>query len=300
MTDHLRDFERELDSQTAHPERLALHIGGLVDENVDVDYYLAALDDLADEVEERLLPGLAGGDLVHALLHVLGEQMGFQGNLGHYYDPGNSFLHLVIEQRRGLPITLSLLYMAVARRLGIRLDGMGFPAHFMLRYQDETGSWLIDPFHRSAVQEEEAAGYLSGLFHQHVQLHSAVVDYTVSPRMLLLRLLNNLRNLYLSNNIFHQALAVLDYMVLVEPNEPDLWRDKGLLNIQTGQMLAAESDLRRYFTRRDRLHLFWAESDAYLPGLPDLGWEGNHSPTQEEREVMAALGHIRATVGRLN
>jgi regulator of sirC expression with transglutaminase-like and TPR domain len=308
MTDHLRDFERELDSQTAQPERLALHIGGLVDPDLDVAHYLAALDALADEAEDRLLPGLRGGDLVHALLHVLGEQMGFQGNLGHYYDPGNSFLHLVIEKRRGLPITLSLLYMAVARRMGIRLDGMGFPAHFMLRYQDEMGSWLLDPFHRSVVPESEAANYLSGVFRQPVHLHSAVVDYTVSPRMLLLRLLNNLRNTYLSNNIFHRALAVLDYMVLVEPNEPELWRDKGLLNIQTGKMLAAESDLRRYFSRRDRLHLFWAEPDAFLPGLPGLGWGGkpstssghSRSPTQEEREVMAALGHIRATIGRIN
>ena len=308
MTDHLRDFERELDSQTAQPERLALHVGGLVEPELDVAHYLAALDSLADEAEDRLLPNLRGGDRVHALLHVLGEQMGFQGNLGHYYDPGNSFLHLVIEKRRGLPITLSLLYMAVARRLGIRLDGVGFPAHFMLRYADATGSWLLDPFHRAVVQESQAAQYLSGVFHQSVHLHSAVADYTVSSRMLLLRLLNNLRNVYLSNHIFHQALAVLDYMVLVEPNEPELWRDRGLLNIQTGQMLAAESDLRRYFSRRDRLHLFWAEPDAFLPGLSGLGWEGNpstgsghsRSPTQEEREVMAALGHIRATIGRTN
>ena len=300
MTDHLCEFERELDSQTAQPERLALHIGGLIDENLDVAHYLAALDALADEAEDRLLPGLAGGDLVHALLHVLGEQMGFQGNLGHYYDPGNSFLHLVIEKRRGLPITLSLLYMAVARRMSIRLEGMGFPAHFMLRYQDEMGSWLLDPFHRSVLRESEASSYLTGLFRQPVQLHSAVTEYAVSTRMLLLRLLNNLRNVYLSNNIFHRALAVLDYMVLVEPDEPDLWRDRGLLHIQTGKMLDAESDLRRYFTRRDRLHLFLAEPDITFLGLPGLGWEGNRSPTQEEREVMAALGYIRATIGRSN
>ncbi|MBI3959468.1 MAG: transglutaminase family protein [Chloroflexi bacterium] len=308
MTDHLRDFARELESETAQPERLALHIGGLVEPNLDILHYLAGLDALADEAEDRLLPGLRGGDLLHALLHVLGEQMGFQGNLGNYYDPGNSFLHLVIEKRRGLPITLSLLYMAVARRMGIRLDGMGFPAHFMLRYQDNLGSWLLDPFHRGVVQEADAAAYLTDVFRQPVQLHSAVAEYAVSSRMLLLRLLNNLRNVYLSNNIFHQALAVLDYMVLVEPDEPELWRDRGLLHIQNGEMLAAESDLRRYFTRRDRLHLFWAEPEASFPGLPGLGWEGNpstssghrRSPTNEEREVMAALGHIRATIGRVN
>ena len=308
MTDHLRDFARELDSETAHPERLALHIGGLVDPNLDVAHYLAALDALAAEAEDRLLSELRGGDLLHALLHVLGEQMGFQGNLGHYYDPGNSFLHLVIEKRRGLPITLSLLYMAVARRMGIRLEGMGFPAHFMLRYQDEMGSWLLDPFHRSVLRESEASSYLTGLFRQPVQLHSAVAEYAVSNRMLLLRLLNNLRNVYLSHNSFQRALDVLDFMVVVEPDEPELWRDRGLLHIQTGKMLAAESDLRRYFSRRDRLHLFWAEPDATFPGPPGLGWEGNpstgsghsRSPTNEEREVMAALGHIRATIGRVN
>jgi len=300
MSTHLHHFARELASETAQPERLALHIGGLADPDLDITHYLAGLDALADEAEDRLLPGLKGGDLAHALLHVLGEQMGFQGNLGNYYDPGNSFLHLVMENRRGLPITLSLLYMAVARRMGIHLDGIGFPAHFMLRYADETGSWLIDPFHRSVVQEDDASSYLTGVFRQPVRLHSAVAEYAVSTRMLLLRLLNNLRNVYLSNNIFHSALAVLDYMVLVEPNEPDLWRDRGLLHIQSGAMLAGESDLRRYFTRRNRLHLFWADPQVAIPGLPGLFWDGNYAPTREEREVMTALKHVRATIGRIN
>jgi len=300
MADHLRDFTRELESGTAQPERLALYVGGLIEPELDVAHYLARLDALAEEVEERLLPGLRGGDFAHALLHVLGEQMGFQGNLGNYYDPGNSFLHLVVEKRRGLPITLSLLYMAVARRLGIRLEGMGFPGHFMLRYQDTLGSWLLDPFHRSIVPESEAASYLGGVFRQPVHLHSAVAEYAVSNQMLLLRLLNNLRNVYLSNNIFSQTLAVLNFMVVVDPNEPELWRDRGLLHIQSGKMLAAESDLRHYFARRDRLHLFWAEPGEIIPGVLGLGWEGNQAPTSEEREVMTALYHIRSALGRMN
>lgn len=300
MIRHLRDFARELDSGTAPPELLALHIGAIIEPELDIQHYLAGLDALADEAGDRLLPGLRGGDRVRALLHVLGEQMGFQGNQGNYYDPNNSYLHLVMERRRGLPITLSLLYMAVARRLGIHLDGMGFPAHFMLRYVDEGGSWLIDPFHRSIVAEADAASYLTGVFRQPVQLHSAVADYVTSSRMLLLRLLNNLRNVYLSNNVFGRALGVLDFMVLVEPDEPELWRDRGLLHIQRGAMLTAESDLRRYFARRDRLHLFWAEPESALPGPPGLAWEGNHAPTSEEREVMAALAHARNTLHRVN
>lgn len=300
MSDHLHHFARELESGTATPELLALHVGGLIDPTLDVERYLAGLDALADEVDDLLLPGLTGGDLAHALLHVLGEQMGFQGNLGNYYDPGNSFLHLVLEKRRGLPITLCLLYMAVCRRLGIRLDGMGFPAHFMVRYHDPGGSWLIDPFHRSVIQEDDASSYLTGVFRQPIYLHAAVIDYAVTTRGLLLRLLNNLRNTYLSNNIFHRALAVLDYMVLVEPNEPDLWRDRGLLHIQSSQLLAAESDLRRYFARRDRLHLYWADGEFGVPGLPSFFWEGNQAPTEEEREVMAALSHVRDRLTRLN
>jgi len=300
MTDHLRDFARELDSETAEPERLALHVGGLIDADLDVARYLAKLDDLAAEAEDRLLPGLRGSDLAHALLHVLGEQMGFQGNLTNYYDPGNSCLHLVIDRRQGLPITLSLLYMAVARRMGIHLDGMGFPAHFMVRYRDEEESWLLDPFHRSLVPEADASSYLTGVFQQPISLRAAVAEYTVSTRMLLLRLLNNLRNIYLHNNVFHRALAVLHYMVLVEPHEPDLWRDRGLLHLQTGQMLAAESDLRRYFVRRDRMHLFWAVPDVTFPGLPGLTWQGRQPPSGEEREVLAALIHIRAAIGRMN
>lgn len=300
MSEHLDHFARELASGTSTPELLALHIGGLVDPSLDVSRYLAGLDALADEVEDLLLPGLTGGDLAHALLHVLGEQMGFQGNQGNYYDPGNSFLHLVMDKRRGLPITLSLLYMAVGRRLGIHLEGMGFPAHFMLRYHDQGGSWLIDPFHRSVIREDDASSYLTGVFRQPIHLHAAVVDYAVSTRGLLLRLLNNLRNIYLSNNIFHRARAVLDYMVLVEPNEPELWRDRGLLHMQSNELLSAENDLRRYFARRDRLHLFLADAEPGVPGLPGFVWEGNQAPTSEEREVMAALSHVRDRLMRLN
>lgn len=298
--DHLRDFTRELASGTAQPESLALHVGSLIEPNLNVAYYLAGLDDLADESADTIAAGLRGADIPHALLHVLREQMGFQGNLGNYYDPDNSFLHRVMERRRGLPITLSLLYMAVARRMGIRLDGMGFPAHFMLRYQDELGCWLLDAFHGAVVSEADVASYLTGLFRQPVRLHSAVAEYTVSTRMLLLRLLNNLRNVYLSSNAFARTLPVLDFMVAVDPSEPELWRDRGLLHIQNGQMLDGESDLRHYFARRDRLHLFLAEPEATFPGLPGLRWQGNQSPTSEERQVIAVLDHIRSALGRMN
>lgn len=300
MNDCLQAFAQELERDAPRVERLALWIGGVIEPRLRIEPYLAQVDILAADAGRRLDLDLQGRELAEALVAHLGQDLGFAGDMLDYYNPANSYLHQLLERRVGLPITLSVLYMAIAARLGIHLEGVGFPGHFMLRYRDRTGDWLLDPFHRAVVAAQEAPAHLARLFGQPIPLAAMTDHYVVTTRALILRMLNNLRNVYVANRVFPQALRVLEYMVVVEPRDPDLWRDRGLLFMQNGRYLAAEDDLRRYFVRRNRLHLFTEGLEIGV--MERLGgmWEGDAAPTEEEQQVLAVLSHIRDEIERVN
>ncbi len=88
-------------------------------------------------------------------LSVINDGLGFRGNRRRYYDPRNSYLNEVLERRLGLPILLSLICISIGRRIGVDIEGLGFPGHFMARYRDEVGVWLLDSFHGNVVSEAE-------------------------------------------------------------------------------------------------------------------------------------------------
>jgi regulator of sirC expression with transglutaminase-like and TPR domain len=244
----------------------------------------------------------SGRAAVEALLSILRDGLGFRGNLANYYEPANSFLHCVLERRLGLPITLSLLYMTVARRLGLPLEGIGFPAHFMLRYQHEEGDWLLDPFYGELLPAAAAEEYLTRILRQRIDLQYPLDMYRVTTHSLILRLLNNLRAVYLATDAFDQATEVLNFMVMVAPEEETLWRERGLLRYHTGHFLGAESDLRHFFYQR---HLFRHFIDGRPIGVlqPFLATEEDTSTSQlsdEITELLLVLDHIRTSVARLN
>ncbi len=300
--DHLKIFSTELQLGVDRPEKPALMLGSLIDPVLDVDTYVRRLDELADQVEQRMPPGAIGQARAEALIAILHREMEFFGNVENYYDPANSFLHRVLDTHLGLPITLSLLYIAVGRRIGIELQGMSFPRHFMLEHRDALGTWLLDPFHGKVVACEELTYYLSQLFQESIRTPVALDQYRVDTKTLILRILNNLRAVYISKHSLAQALSVLDYMVIVEPGEASLWRDRGLLHFGTRNLLAAENDLRRFFLLRDRLHLFTGESEMVFSGVTLGAWmpETEQTPTSEDRQVLFVLEQIREGIRRLN
>jgi regulator of sirC expression with transglutaminase-like and TPR domain len=116
---------------------------------VDAETALARLDALGEEVR-----GVAAGDPLDALVDVLGHRHGFAGDAEHYDDPANSMLDIVLERRSGLPILLSVVYLEVARRAGIALDGVGLPAHYVVGRFEPPPTVLLDPFARGARLEE--------------------------------------------------------------------------------------------------------------------------------------------------
>jgi regulator of sirC expression with transglutaminase-like and TPR domain len=299
---YLDAFAQELNYPSPQPERLALILGGMDNPSLDIDAYLDQLDDLTWQVKRRMPVAVDGRVAIGSLLSILWDEMGFRGNVATYYEPANSFLHRVLDRRLGLPITLSLLYMAVGRRLGIHLEGIGFPGHFMLRYQSEEGSWLLDPFHGELIPVAAAKEYLRRIMHQRIDLHSPLDTYRVTAHSLILRLLNNLRAVYLANDAFDQATEVLNFMLMVAPEEEALWRERALLRFQSGQFLGAESDLRHFFYQRQLLHRF-VESRPIGILQPFILFEEEVPPLHpsgEITELLLVLDHIRSSVARLN
>ena len=298
----LTEFSAALRTDSDRPEKLALLVGKLTDPGLDVDSYVRRLDELADQVEQSMPVGALGRAKAEALIAVLHGEYDFFGNVENYYEPSNSFLHRVLDTRLGLPITLCLLYMAVGRRLGMNLRGLGLPGHFMLEYNDMKGMWILDPFHGKVVAGEELSYYLTQIFQQPIRISVSLEQYRTDPRAWMLRILNNLRSVYISQHRLADALSVLNYMVLVEPEEATLWRDRGMLHYGLENMLSAENDLRRYFLLRNLLHLFTGEAEMVFSGVAFAGWmpEEEQEPTQEDRRVLFVLKQIRDEIRRLN
>ncbi|MEZ4656706.1 MAG: transglutaminase-like domain-containing protein [Caldilineaceae bacterium] len=250
-TDFVQQFTAELEKPTPTPELLALYVAGMAYPQLNVAQNLALLDEISATVYDALVDQPPGRARAEHFLSVLKRQWRFSGNRSRYYDPRNSFLNEVLERRTGLPITLSLLCIAVGQRLAQRgLDlavrGVGLPGHFMAVYRDAQGEWLLDPFNGKVLAAEEAAAHLSHIFKQPVQLTAEAFE-PVSTHMLIYRMLNNLRLLYLDASEYAAAIAVLNYMIVLTPDDDALWKERGLLHYYTENWPHAARDLRHYF-----------------------------------------------------
>ncbi|WP_126551719.1 SirB1 family protein [Dictyobacter kobayashii] len=213
-------------------------------------------------------------ELVSSLNHVLFEEEHFHGNEDDYYNPDNSFLNKVIEERTGLPITLSLLYMEVGRRAGIPLEGIGLPYHFMVRYAWPDGKIYIDPFASGLLlNEAECLERLQQKTHHRGPLHARWLD-PIKPKQMLVRILNNLKSTYIRREDFRHALAISDLLLLLLPDAGVEQRDRGLLHLELKHYGRAMHDL-----------------DAYL----EL-----HPQASDRYEIRNHIKQIRQTIAQLN
>ncbi len=213
---------------------------------LDVEAQIARLDRLAAEAEPavRSQPDPAGR--VAALRQFLAGACGFRGNEADYYDPANSFLHLVLDRRAGIPITLSVLYMEVGRRLGVSLLGVGLPGHFMVKYQDEQGVFLLDPFHGGRSLTPRDCREIVESIHDgrmpFEEQHLAAVD----KKYIVLRMLKNLRGIYLERGQHAKALGVLDMVLAVSPASVEDLKQRGRLHCHLQNYAQARRDLESY------------------------------------------------------
>ena len=217
--------------------------------DLDVAHYLKRLDQLADAVRTELPPSPTHNDTLKCLNTHLFFKEGLRGNTGEYYDPRNSFLNEVLETKAGIPITLSVIYMEVGRRLGLALVGIGFPGHFLVRYSGPDGERILDPFLGGAnLSEAQLAAKLRSMYGENNPL-AAQVSKLLTPatkKEILTRMLGNLKGVYLNKGDFERALSVIDRMVLIRPDAATEFRDRGAVQQRLGRMQGAVRDFKKY------------------------------------------------------
>ena len=219
---------------------------------MDASFYLERLDQMAMEVRPRLPKGRYPLKIIQVINEYLFEELNFSGNSADYYDPDNSYLNCVIDRRLGIPITLSLLYLEIARRLRFPMVGVGVPGHFLIRPVVDDMTVLVDPFHAGETIFLEDC---KQRFHQQFGAEAQWKDEFLSgvfPKAFLARMLMNLRLIYLNNESFKKAIATMDKLLILMPNEPKLMRDRGLLHYELKNYERAQQDLAGYLRSHPR------------------------------------------------
>jgi regulator of sirC expression with transglutaminase-like and TPR domain len=218
--------------------------------------YLDLLDRMGEDAATRLGPaGLAPfEEAVRAFNEFFYDELGFCGNRNQYDDPRNSFLNEVLNRRTGIPISLAVVYMEVARRAGLRVSGVNFPGHFLLRAPatDRAGArrgddvLIVDPFHGGALLSETDC---RELLRQHVGDEAAFDRSLLQPatrHQVVVRMLVNLKRLYVRMRSFPQARFISDLLLAVDPSAIVELRDRGLLAYHLQDFASALRDLEAY------------------------------------------------------
>ncbi len=218
---------------------------------LDAPYYLRRLEAMAQRVRSRMRSNPTARESIALLNRVLFDEDGLRGNLDNYYDPRNSFLNDVLDRKLGIPITLSVIYMDVARRVGFPVAGTGMPGHFLLKHFDvRSGEIVIDAFHRGRIVEStECQQRLDEIYSGQVEMQPEFLK-AVSQREILTRMLNNLRQIYFGQHNLVKGLAILDLLLAIPPRDPDLLRERGLVRLNLEQLLGAAQDFGGYLRAR--------------------------------------------------
>lgn len=225
------------------------------------------------ERARALASGRGREELLGAANAALFVESRYRGNTADYYDPRNSFLNEVIERRTGIPITLSILYMEVGRRLGLTLRGVGFPGHFLVGWYDALEPIYIDVFDGGARLAQHECARLIPSADGAATLDESFFE-PVSHRQILLRMLANLKLIYVRRKDYPRAIAAVDRILQLAPDMLSEVRDRGLIRLESGEPRLALADLERYI-------------DTAPPGY-------------ERDAVVAAVGAARRAAARYN
>jgi regulator of sirC expression with transglutaminase-like and TPR domain len=211
--------------------------------------YLAVLDRWADNVQRRLNPADTVLTRVGHLSDYLFGVLALKGNTADYTDPRNSYLNEVIDRRLGLPISLSVVFIEVARRIGLSADGVGLPGHYIVAVKAEAGRYFFDPFHGGAeVTDHDAAELVRAATGYAGSLEPAWLSATSTQRTLA-RMLNNLHSVYTDRESWGAAVAVVARLRIVEPDVAEHSRDLGLLHVRNNSPRQALALLEEYLER---------------------------------------------------
>ncbi len=214
--------------------------------DLDIEEYAARIEKLARRVAAYSADSDERNTLA-ALNRVLFEETGLRGNRDDYYDPRNSFLNDVLDRGLGIPITLAIIYMEVAKRVGLHLSGVGMPGHFLLKhYSGEGSEILIDCFNRGDIlSRQDCQSKLDEIYSGEMQLRPEFL-HPINRRQILTRMLNNLKTVYLSTRNFRKALPIADLILVIHPQSAEDVKQRALLRYSMNLHGLAAEDLDEY------------------------------------------------------
>lgn len=261
----------EIDDEKIDLVRGALVIARTEYPDLDIEEYAGRIERMARRAA-ALAPDLDPPRMLAALNQVVFEQANLRGNRDDYYDPRNSFLNDVLDRGLGIPITLSIIYMEVACRIGLHLAGVGMPGHFLLKHYGADGQErLIDCFNRGDIlSRQDCQTRLDEIYSGDMKLRPEFL-HPISRRQILTRMLNNLKTVYLSTRNFRKALPIADLILVIYPQSSEDLKQRALLRYSMGMHSLSAEDL-----------------GAYLKAAP------NASDAEEVRQMMLSIRRMLA------
>jgi len=217
--------------------------------NLDIDHELERVRLVAAEGARRVYEISNPFARIDGLRQYLFEELGFKGNTDDYNDPVNCYLPEVMNRRTGIPLTLSILFIEVARAAGFKAVGVGLPGHFIVRATWKGRDMLVDPYHGGNIVSEEDCRELVGRTTGRPSLFRRTLLEGADERQMLSRLLLNLKHIHLERQDYARTLGVVERLLMLSPNDPGEIRDRGLLKAHLGRPGAAIADLETYLTR---------------------------------------------------
>ncbi len=303
------ELQRAMDGPGDELAPAALAIARVEYPSLDSRPYLAELDRMGEEATARL--NEARNDSLGAFNEYLYDEQGFAGNRERYDDPRNSFINEVLDRRTGIPISLAVIYLEVARRAGLHVDGVNFPGHFLLRIRDGVSSdarsevAIIDPFHSGARLSEYDCRQL---LRQHVGDEAAFDTSLLAPATrheIVVRMLVNLKRLYVRMRSFPQARFISSLLLRIDPSAISELRDRGLLAYHLQDFAGALRDLEEYLRLIPKLvepgeHDVLAEHDADSSGDDSDGSVPPDAETDDATQIWEHVKTLRKRVAGFN
>ncbi len=251
-----------LDEDTLFLDRAAFTMALEEYPDLNILHYLRRLDTLAARVEALVGIDRRPVNVIESINEALFVQEGLRGNTEDYYDPRNSYLNEVLDRKMGIPISLSIIYMEIARRVAFEVEGIGFPGHFLVKHVFNDREIIIDPFGLGRIlTRNECQEILDKTSEGTVSVNPALFQ-PMGKRAILTRMLYNLKGIYTQREHYYKAISVIDKILMLNPGTCSEIRDRGVLYMQTSLFARALADLEYYL--------------AHAPAPEDATYISNH------------------------
>jgi len=226
--------------------RAALLIAQEERSDLEPESYIDRLDEWGAQLRPQLVHAIAPEHFVSHLNRFLFGELEFRGVSDRHYKPCNSFLDYVMDHRVGIPVTLSVVYIEVARRIGFHVQGVGMPGHFLIKPGSRDSRFYIDPFHQGRIlSEDDCERKIEEMYAGALPFQKSFLA-PVGRRQILIRMLYNLKSIYVQRENYSKALSVVDKILCLVPEAPVELRDRGILHFRLGQVQEAIIDLQKY------------------------------------------------------